>query len=56
MSYAKEVLNHLIKRNPGEPEFHQAASEVLESLAPVVDKMCIRDRDMPRYVSSLSGK
>ena len=30
MSYAKEVLNHLIKRNPGEPEFHQAASEVLD--------------------------
>ena len=38
MSYAKEVLAHLIERNPGEPEFHQAASEVLESLAPVVDK------------------
>ena len=38
MSYAKEVLAHLIERNPGEPEFHQAASEVLDSLAPVVDK------------------
>ena len=37
MSYANEVLTHLVNRNPGEPEFHQAASEVLTSLAPVVD-------------------
>ena len=45
MSYAKEVLAHLIERNPGEPEFHQAASEVLESLAPVVDNDPIYQRN-----------
>ncbi|NLD59524.1 MAG: NADP-specific glutamate dehydrogenase [Clostridiales bacterium] len=38
MSYANDVLQHVIERNPGEPEFHQAAREVLESLAPLVDK------------------
>lgn len=37
MSYANDVLQKLIERNPGETEFHQAAREVLESLAPVVD-------------------
>src|SRR5699024_10773400 len=45
MSYAKEVLELLIKKNPGEPEFHQAASEVLESLAPVVDSDPIYQRN-----------
>ena len=38
MSYVSEVLSDLIRRNPGEAEFHQAATEVLESLAPVVEK------------------
>lgn len=38
MSYVKEVLDSLVKKNPGENEFHQAAKEVLESLEPVVDK------------------
>ena len=51
MSYAKEVLEQLIKKNPGEPEFHQAASEVLESLAPVVDS----DPDLPAQRPSLSA-
>ena len=37
MSYAKDALSNVIARNPGEKEFHQAAREVLESLAPVVD-------------------
>src|SRR5687767_13153665 len=32
------VLADVIKRNPGEPEFHQAAREVLESLGPVLSK------------------
>jgi glutamate dehydrogenase (NADP+) len=35
--YVKEILGDLIRRNPGENEFHQAASEVLEALAPVVE-------------------
>ncbi|MFA4905227.1 MAG: NADP-specific glutamate dehydrogenase [Candidatus Margulisiibacteriota bacterium] len=34
----KDVLDQVIKRNPGEPEFHQAVSEVLESVAPVLQK------------------
>ena len=28
----------VLRRNPGETEFHQAASEVLESLGPVIDR------------------
>jgi glutamate dehydrogenase (NADP+) len=35
--YVKEVLEDLIRKNPGELEFHQAATEVLEALAPVVE-------------------
>jgi glutamate dehydrogenase (NADP+) len=36
--YVQNVLADLIARNPGEPEFHQAATEILESLAPIFDK------------------
>ncbi len=36
MSYVSEVLADLIRRNPGEAVFHQAATEVLETLEPVV--------------------
>ena len=32
------VLDTVVRRNPGEQEFHQAAREVLESLGPVVAK------------------
>ncbi len=42
MSFENQYLNELMetvkKRNPGEPEFHQAVQEVLESLEPVVEK------------------
>jgi glutamate dehydrogenase (NADP+) len=38
MSYIEQVLDDLIRKNPGEKEFHQAAGEVLESLAPVIDR------------------
>ena len=37
MSYVSEVLADLVKRNPGEAVFHQAAKEVLESLEPVIN-------------------
>lgn len=30
--------DNVVSRNPAEPEFHQAVNEVLETLAPVVDK------------------
>ena len=33
-----DLMERVIKRNPGEPEFHQAVKEVLESLEPVVEK------------------
>ena len=38
MSYVDEVLAQLVEKNPAEPEFHQAAKEVLESLRPVVEQ------------------
>ncbi len=37
MSYTERVLEELKAKNPGEKEFHQAATEVLESLTPVVE-------------------
>ena len=36
--YLKKVLEDVKKRNPGEAEFHQTVSEVLESLEPVVEQ------------------
>ncbi len=36
--YVKRVLADLIEKNPGQPEFHQAATEILESLEVVFDK------------------
>ena len=36
--YLLGVLEQVKKRNPGEPEFIQAVTEVLESLEPVVEK------------------
>ena len=43
--YLKELLARVEKRNAGEPEFHQAVMEVLESLEPVIEKH-------PEYVKS----
>ncbi len=37
MSYVDEVIERVVKENPGEPEFHQAVKEVLESLRVVVE-------------------
>ena len=37
MSYVDEVIELVVKKNPSEPEFHQAVKEVLESLRPVID-------------------
>ena len=45
MAYAHDVLQRLIEKNPGEKEFHQAAREVLESLAPVVDNNPVYSRN-----------
>lgn len=38
MEILKGVLDQVIARNPNEPEFHQAVTEVLESLEPVAKK------------------
>ncbi|MDD2585430.1 MAG: NADP-specific glutamate dehydrogenase [Syntrophomonadaceae bacterium] len=45
MSYLEELIERVIKRNTGEPEFHQAVHEVLESLEPVLQRH-------PEYVTS----
>ena len=37
MSYVDEVIEAVVKKNPGEAEFHQAVKEVLDSLRPVVE-------------------
>ena len=37
MGYVDEVLENLKVKNASEPEFLQAAEEVLESLRPVID-------------------
>ena len=37
MSYVQRVLDDLKKRNPGENEFHQAATEILLTLEPVIN-------------------
>ncbi len=37
-SYCQSVLENLKIKNPNEPEFHQAATEILESISPVFDK------------------
>ena len=38
MSYTEEVYERVVAQNPGEPEFHQAVKEILDSLKVVIDK------------------
>lgn len=38
MNYIEKVLKELKENNPGEKEFHQAATEILTSLKPLVDQ------------------
>ena len=38
MDYVTRVLEDLKRKNPHEPEFHQAATEILLSLKPVIEK------------------
>jgi len=37
-NYVEEVMASVKAKNPAEPEFHQAAHEVVESLAPILEK------------------
>ena len=38
MSYVTDIMDLVLKRNPAEPEFHQAVKEVLDSLEPVIKR------------------
>jgi glutamate dehydrogenase (NADP+) len=38
MSYAQRVVDVSARRDPGQPEFHQAVTEVLKSLQPCLDR------------------
>ncbi len=38
MSYVDEIIEQVVRKNPSEPEFHQAVKEVLESLRVVVEE------------------
>ncbi len=38
MSYIDEVLAKVIAKNPSEPEFHQAVTEVFETIRPVIEE------------------
>ena len=38
MSYTDDVMELVTRRNPAEPEFHQAVKEVLETLDPVLER------------------
>ena len=44
MNYGSEVLERVKKQNPDQPEFIQAVTEVLETLAPVIDRNEVRYR------------
>ncbi|MDO4617785.1 MAG: NADP-specific glutamate dehydrogenase [Lachnospiraceae bacterium] len=46
MSYVDEIISATIAKNPGEPEFHQALKEVMESIRPAID------RDEEKYRSA----
>ena len=37
IAYLENLMQKVIDRNPGEPEFHQAVREVLETLEPVLN-------------------
>ena len=37
MSYVDEIIELVVKKNPAEPEFHQAVKEVMESLRIVIE-------------------
>ena len=38
MSYTEEIYERVVAQNPGEPEFHQAVKEVLDSLKVTIDR------------------
>ena len=54
MSYTEEVYERVVAQNPGEPEFHQAVKEVLDSLKVVIDR---NEEKIPQsFHSGTSGR
>jgi len=51
-SVIQAVYDQVLKRNPGEPEFHQAVKEVLDSLGPVLERHgeYVKNRILDRLV------
>ena len=45
MANASEIMDRVMKKNPGQAEFHQAVHEVLTSIVPVLERN-------PRYVKA----
>ena len=45
LDYLNDLYDRVVKRNPGESEFHQTVSEVLESIEPVLEQR-------PDYIES----
>lgn len=45
MGYVDQVLENIINKNPGETEFHQAASEVLRTLQPILDQNTVYEKN-----------
>ncbi len=45
IQYLNDLMDKVIKRNAGEPEFHQTVKEVLESIEPVLEQS-------PEYIES----
>lgn len=45
LEYLNQLMDTVVKRNPGEPEFHQTVREVLESIEPVIEQR-------PEYITS----
>ena len=55
MSYTEEVYERVVAQNPGEPEFHQAVKEVLDSLKVVIDKNEEEYRSIDRKSTRLNS-
>ena len=54
MSYTEEVYERVVAQNPGEPEFHQAVKEVLDSVAYVRFASVYREfKDVSTFMDEL---
>jgi glutamate dehydrogenase (NADP+) len=37
-AFVEQIMETVVTRNPGEPEFHQAVQEVAQSIEPVIER------------------